>query len=254
VDERYDLCVQLRQAGPIPLAVEFSCREGELLALVGPSGSGKSTTLRAIAGLYRPGNGRVTSGSAVWLDTARRIDLRPHQRQVGFVFQSYALFPHMTALGNVVAALGHRPVGERTKRAHELLALVHLDGFERRRPAELSGGQQQRVAVARALAREPAVLLLDEPFSAVDRRTRRKLHAELKELRQAVRIPIVLVTHDIDEAAGLADRMCVIDKGETLQTGRPADLMAAPASPRVAAALDLPDEETNPGSLDASPQ
>jgi molybdate transport system ATP-binding protein len=241
MDERHDLRVQLRQAGPIPLAVEFSCSEGELLALVGPSGSGKSTTLRAIAGLYHPGSGVVTSGGTAWLDTARGIDLAPHQRRVGFVFQSYALFPHMTALGNVMAALGHRPAGERGNRARELLALVHLDGFERRRPAELSGGQQQRVAVARALAREPAVLLLDEPFSAVDRRTRRKLHAELAELRQAVRIPIVLVTHDIDEAAGLADRMCVIDQGETLQTGRAADLMAAPASPRVAAALDLPD-------------
>jgi molybdate transport system ATP-binding protein len=163
-----------------------------------------------------------------------------HRRPVGFVFQSYALFPHMTALGNVVAALGHRSAAERVRRARELLALVHLAGFEQRRPAALSGGQQQRVAVARALAREPLVLLLDEPFSAVDRPTRRRLHGELRELRQSVRIPIVLVTHDIDEAAALADRLCVIDHGETLQTGRPADLLAAPANARVATALDLP--------------
>jgi molybdate transport system ATP-binding protein len=159
------------------------------------------------------------------------------------VFQSYALFPHMTALGNVVAALGHLPADERLERARDLLTLVHLKGFEQRRPAALSGGQQQRVAVARALAREPAVLLLDEPFSAVDRPTRRKLHRELAELRQSVRIPIVLVTHDVDEAAALADRLCVIDHGETLQTGRPAELLAAPANRRVAVALDLPDAE-----------
>ena len=238
VDE--GLHVTLKQAGPIPLAVEFSCSEGELLALVGPSGAGKSTTLRAIAGLYRPQAARVTCGGAIWLDTINGVCLPPHQRRVGLVFQSYALFPHMTALGNVTAAMGHRPADERAARAGKLLALVHLTNLEQRRPAELSGGEQQRVAVARALAREPAVLLLDEPFSAVDRRTRRKLHTELAELRKAVRVPIVLVTHDIDEAAGLADRMCVIDRGETLQTARPAELLAAPASARIANALDLP--------------
>src|SRR5258707_1211242 len=148
MDEGRGLRVQLVQTGPIRLAVDFSCREGELLALIGPSGSGKSTTLRAIAGLYHPAEGLVASGDTVWLDTKRGVNLAPHQRRVGFVFQSYALFPHMTALGNVAAALGHRPAGERKKRARELLALVHLDGFEERRPAALSGGQQQRVAVA----------------------------------------------------------------------------------------------------------
>lgn len=241
--EHAGLQVRLRQAAPIPLAVDFACGESELLALIGPSGSGKTTVLRAIAGLDRPREGYVKSADSVWLDTARGIDLPPHRRRAGIVFQSYALFPHMTALGNVIAALGHRPRAERINRARELLALVHLRGLEQRRPATLSGGEQQRVAVARALAREPAVLLLDEPFSAVDRRTRRKVHAELAELRQSVRIPIILVTHDIDEAADLADRISVIDKGETLQTGRPADLVAAPASPRVALALDLPGAE-----------
>src|SRR5712692_5586549 len=211
--EHGGLHVRLRQAGPIPLAVEFSCQQGELFALIGLSGSGKTTTLRSIAGLYRPRDGLVRCNGGVWLDTNHGIDLPPHRRPVGLVFQSYALFPHMTALGNVAAALGHRPVGERLARAREVLA------------------------------REPAVLLLDEPFSAVDRPTRRKLHAELAELRQSVRIPIVLVTHDIDEAAALADRLCVIDHGETLQAGRPAELLAAPASPRVAMALDLPEAE-----------
>lgn len=237
------LHVRLRQTGPIPLAVEFSCDQGELLALIGLSGSGKTTTLRSIAGLYRPREGRVRCNGSVWLDTKRGLDLPPHRRPVGLVFQTYALFPHMTALGNVVAALGHRPSSERVARAHDLLALVHLAGFEARRPTALSGGQQQRVAVARALAREPAVLLLDEPFSAVDRPTRRKLHRELAELRQSVRIPIVLVTHDVEEAAALADRLCVIDHGETLQSGRPAELLARPANARVAMALDLADAE-----------
>jgi molybdate transport system ATP-binding protein len=185
----------------------------------------------------------VRCNGSIWLDTKRGLDLPPHRRPVGLVFQTYALFPHMTALGNVVAALGHRPARERVARARDLLTLVHLAGFEARRPAALSGGQQQRVAVARALAREPAVLLLDEPFSAVDRPTRRKLHGELAELRQSVRIPIVLVTHDVEEAAALADRLCVIDHGETLQTGRPPELLARPANARVAMALDLPDAE-----------
>jgi len=236
------LRVRLRQTTPIPLAVELSCNEGELLAMVGPSGAGKSTTLRAIAGLYHPHDGQVTCNGSTWLDTTAGIDLPPHRRRVGLVFQNYALFPHMTALGNVTAAMGHRPARERIARARELLALVHLQGLEQRRPADLSGGQQQRVAVARALAREPDVLLLDEPFSAVDRRTRRRLHMELAELRNSVRVPIILVTHDIEEAAGLADRMCVIDRGETLQTARPADLLAAPANARVANALDLPSD------------
>lgn len=234
------LHIELRQAAPIPLHADLSCGNGELLALVGISGSGKSTILRTIAGLYRPVRGRVTCGGETWLDTESGIDVPPHLRRVGLVFQSYALFPHMTALRNVMTALGHRPRQERTERARAFLSQVHLRELENRRPMELSGGQQQRVAVARALAREPAVLLLDEPFSAVDRPTRRSLHAELAELRQAVRVPIVFVTHDIDEAVALADRICVLDRGETLQTGRPADLLAAPANGRVAFALDLP--------------
>jgi molybdate transport system ATP-binding protein len=233
------LYVRLRQAGPIPLNAELSCGEGELVALVGPSGSGKTTVLRSIAGLYRPREGRITCGSTVWFDAADGKYVPPHQRLVGLVFQSYALFPHMTALRNVMAALGHRPAWERETKARELLALVHLQGFEDRRPASLSGGEQQRVAVARALAREPAVLLLDEPFSAVDRRTRRGLHAELTELRKAVRMPIVLVTHDLDEAVALSDRICVLDRGDTLQTGSPGEVVNAPASARVADALDL---------------
>ncbi|WP_150287553.1 ABC transporter ATP-binding protein [Rhabdaerophilum calidifontis] len=233
------LTVRLKQAAPIPLDVDLSCSAGDVLALVGPSGSGKSTILRTIAGLYRPVAGHVTVKGTSWLDTARKIDLPPHKRRVGFVFQNYALFPHMTALGNVVAALDHLPRDERTARGFQLLELVHLGDFEGRKPAELSGGQQQRVAVARALARDPDVLLLDEPFSAVDRVTRQKLYTELRELSRALPIPIMVVTHDFDEAARVANRMCLLDRGTILQTGTPRDVLARPASVQAARLVDL---------------
>jgi molybdate transport system ATP-binding protein len=233
------LWLRVHQQAPIPLDAELACAPGELLALVGPSGSGKSTLLRCIAGLNRPGEGAVSCGGETWLDTARAIDLPPQRRSVGLVFQHYALFPHLTARQNVEAALGHLAPAQRGGRARELLERVHLEGLESRRPAELSGGQQQRVALARALARDPKVLLLDEPFSAVDQVTRRKLHWELAQLRQAVSVPIVLVTHDLDEAAALADSMCILHRGETLQAGPPFELMARPGTPLVARLVDL---------------
>lgn len=231
------LRVRVQQEGPIPLDAAFECRPGEVLALVGPSGSGKTTILRAIAGLYRVRTGRITCNGAMWFDSADGVDVPPHVRSVGLVFQNYALFPHMTALGNVMAALSHRPAPERATRARDLLRLVHLDGLEDRKPAMLSGGQQQRVAVARALARDPQVLLLDEPFSAVDKVTRQKLHRELTELRHAFRFPVVLVTHDLDEASLLADRLCILRHGTTLQHGSPFEVMTRPSSPEVARVL-----------------
>ena len=233
------LLVRLRQDAPIPLAAAFTCAPGELLALVGPSGSGKSTILRAIAGLYRSAAGRVAVDAQTWFDHAAGIWVVPHRRRAGLVFQSYALFPHLTALGNVATALGHLPRMQRRARAGQLLELVHLAGLEARRPAELSGGQQQRVAVARALAREPKVLLLDEPFSAVDKVTRQRLYRELAELRRQLRMPVVLVTHDLDEAMMLADRMSVLHRGRTLQSGPPLEIMARPDNPEVARLVDL---------------
>ena len=233
------LHLRLRAASPIALDIMLDAAPGEVVAVVGPSGAGKSTVLRCVAGLHRPEEGEVRCDGAAWLDTARGLALPPHRRAVGLVFQDYALFPHMTAEGNVAAALGHLPRAARPARARALLAQVHLAGLEERRPAELSGGQQQRVAVARALARDPAVLLLDEPFSAVDRATRRRLQAELAALRQTLSIPVLLVTHDLEEAALLADRMVLMHRGRGLQSGRPAELMARPASAEVARLLDL---------------
>ncbi|HXF89313.1 MAG TPA: ABC transporter ATP-binding protein [Xanthobacteraceae bacterium] len=233
------LQVELKQEAPIPLSASFACAAGEVLALVGPSGSGKSTILRAIAGTYRPRNGEVRVAGEIWLSTSRGIDRRAHERAAGMVFQSYALFPHMTALGNVMAAMGHVAPGERELRARAILELVHLAGLEHRRPAELSGGQQQRVAVARALAREPKVLLLDEPFSAVDKATRQRLYREIAELRRGLNMPVVLVTHDLDEAIMLADRMTVLHRGRTLQTGTPEELTTRPNSTEVARLVDL---------------
>ena len=232
------LTVSLHQAGPIPLAADFHCEAGELLALVGPSGSGKTTLLRAIAGLYRPAGGRIDCGGEAWFDAARRLSLPPQGRRVGLVFQDYALFPHLTALGNVMVALDHLPPRERRRRAGAWLSRVHLTGLEARYPGQLSGGQRQRVALARALARNPRVLLLDEPFSAVDQVTRRRLQRELAMLREQIRIPIVLVTHDLDEAAALADRLCVLHGGRSLQAGPPEALFRRPASAEVARVLD----------------
>jgi molybdate transport system ATP-binding protein len=238
-DQRGGLTARLRQQGPIPLDAELEAAPGELVALVGPSGSGKSTILKAIAGLYRPQHGKIACAGAVWLDTSARRSVPPQQRRVGLVFQHYALFPHMTARGNVAAALGHLPRAGRRRRAEELLDLVHLAGLEQRRPSDLSGGQQQRVALARALARDPGVLLLDEPFSAVDQVTRRRLQHELAQLRRRVNVPILLVTHDLDEAQALADRITVLHRGRTLQTGSPAEIMSRPASVDVARLVDL---------------
>lgn len=230
--------VQFKQSGPIALAVELTCQAGEVLALVGPSGSGKTTILRAIAGLYQPLYGLINCQGEIWQDSSRQIALSAYQRAAGLVFQNYALFPHLTALENVQAALAHLPKALHASRARELLQRVHLDGLADRYPDALSGGQQQRVAMARALAREPKVLLLDEPFSAVDQVTRRRLYRELNELRRSLSMPIILVTHDLDEATLLADRLCILHKGCTLQSGTPLQVTSQPVSARVARLLD----------------
>ena len=234
------LAVDLRADAPIPLDLAFAVAPGELVALVGPSGAGKTSVLKSIAGLLRPRDMRIHCAGAAWADSSAGLFVPPHRRRVGLLFQAYALFPHLSARANLEAALGHLPRRSRPARAEALLALVHLEGLGDRKPHQLSGGQQQRVALARALARDPAVLLLDEPFAAVDRRTRRALVAELQALRSSIRAPTLLVTHDLDEARALADRLLVLDRGRLLQEGPPDEVLAAPVSDAVRAALDLP--------------
>jgi molybdate transport system ATP-binding protein len=207
------LTVRLGQAGPIPLDVAFECGPGETLAIFGPSGSGKTTVLRSIAGLHAASESLVRAGGETWSDTARGVFVPPHRRHVGFVFQEYALFPHLTALGNVEAALTDRPRAGRRARAFECLSQVHLEDKAHRRPGELSGGERQRVALARALAREPRVLLLDEPFSAVDRAVRRHLQDEVAAVRQSLDVPAVLVTHDLDDVVRLATHVLHLERG-----------------------------------------
>lgn len=225
------LQVRLRQDGPIPLDVSFSCGAGDTLAIFGPSGSGKTTVLRAIAGLYAPADATVRVGGATWTDTSSRVWVPPHRRHVGFVFQDYALFPHLTALGNVEAALTDRPRPERRARAEACLAQVHLDDKAARRPSELSGGERQRVALARALARTPHVLLLDEPFSAVDRTVRRRLQDEVAAVRASLGVPTVLVTHDLDDVVRLASHVLLLDRGRALALDTVAALMRRPDLP-----------------------
>jgi molybdenum ABC transporter ATP-binding protein len=198
----------------------------ETLALAGPSGSGKTTLLRAIAGLVRPARGRIVAGGETWLDTDAGVDVPPEARSVGFVFQDYALFPHLTVEANV--AFGGR------RRAGELLRVLRLERLAQARPASLSGGERQRVALARALAREPKVLLLDEPLSALDASTRTHVREELRAILREQRLPALLVTHDYLDAAAVADRVGVVVDGHVVQVGTPADLAAAPASPFVA--------------------
>jgi molybdate transport system ATP-binding protein len=229
------LRVAFHAAGPIPLEVGFDVAPGELLALVGPSGSGKTTILRSIAGLWTPTTARVSVGDETWLDTAQGLNLPPHRRHLGVVFQNYALFPHLTAAGNIAAAM---PSPDRAE-VDRLLTLLGLHGLGTRRPAALSGGQQQRVAVARALARRPRALVLDEPFSAVDRATRESLHAQIQSLRAHLKMPVILVTHDMTEAQLLADRMAVIDAGRLIRQGTTAEVMADPAALRAMGLRDL---------------
>jgi molybdate transport system ATP-binding protein len=226
------LDLALRNTTPMRLDASFDCAAGELVALVGPSGSGKTSLLRAIAGLLtsRTLQGRVAVGEDVWFDSDQGIALSPQQRRAGLVFQHYALFPHLTAVENVRIACRRGGAVD----CGGLFERLGLAGLEHRRPAQLSGGQQQRVALARALAGEPKVLLLDEPFSAVDAPARQTLYRELAALRQGLSTPMLLVTHDLAEARRLADRVVIVDGGRSLQTGPPSQVFGSPRNARVA--------------------
>lgn len=213
--------------------VSFSAPHGRVTALLGPSGSGKSTVLRMVAGLETPDSGSIL------IDGKDTTKIPVRERRVGFVFQSYALFGHMTVADNIAFGLSvrKRPKQECADKAKELLALIQLEGYGKRFPSELSGGQRQRVALARALAPDPRVLLLDEPFGALDARVRQELREWLHELHEKTKVTTLLVTHDQEEAFELADHVVLLQAGVVAQAGVPSELYDKPANAFVAAFL-----------------
>lgn len=208
--------------------LDLSIPAGSFFALLGPSGCGKTTTLRMVAGLEDPTRGKILLGGA---DVTRQ---KAFQRPVNTVFQSYALFPHMTVLENVAFGLRRRKIGSATEKAHEALRLVELDHVSDRKPAQLSGGQQQRVALARAIVNRPALLLLDEPLGALDLKLRRQMQYELKQIQQEVGLTFLHVTHDQEEAMTMADTVAVMNKGRIEQMGAPEELYELPRTVFVA--------------------
>lgn len=201
-----------------------------ITTLFGPSGAGKSLTLRAIAGLTMPRVGRIVLGDRTLFDSANGIDLPPRARRIGYVFQQLALFPHLDVAANIAFGVDTSRA-EAAAQVEELLALVGLPGFGPRRTRALSGGEQQRVALARALAPAPEVLLLDEPLSALDARTRRKLRAELRRIHDSTGVPMVLVTHSQGEMRELSDWIVLYEAGRVLRSGPAAEVLGDPGSP-----------------------
>ena len=212
--------------------------DNELTVLFGYSGAGKSMTLQLIAGLLMPDSGLVRIGGTTLFDSSRRINVPSQQRQLGYVFQDLALFPHMTALDNILYGSNSAGKSERRERAGEMIGAFHLEGLEEKYPAELSGGQKQRVAFARALMRKPYALLLDEPFSALDNPLRIEMRQFLRDIKNGVDVPIVLVTHDVTEAFTVADTVIVYANGKVAQTGSPENILDNPSSSEVEALVN----------------
>jgi len=218
----------------------------EILVLFGPSGAGKTQTLNAIAGLVTPDSGEIRLDGVLFFrrsdeahDGVQAFSLPARQRRVGYVFQQYALFPHLTALENVAFALWRQPSSAR-ERAQELLERMRLAELASRYPHELSGGQQQRVAIARALAMNPRVLLMDEPFSALDSVIRKQLHQELVALQREAQLIVIYVTHNLVDAFAVGHRLAIISEGRIEQIGAPQDVYRNPQSPVVAEVLGIP--------------
>lgn len=203
------------------LDISFEIPRGKITVLFGPSGAGKSTVLRLIAGLEIADSGKILHGEEVWFDDARRIDVAPQQRSIGFVFQDYALFPHLTVEKNVAYGVKGK---ESAKTVKELISLIGLSGYERCYPAQLSGGQKQRVALVRAMARNPDLLLLDEPLSALDWETRARLQTDVKQIIHRFQSTALYVTHDVSEVYKLADYVIVLESGKVVKQGTPEDV------------------------------
>ncbi|HXD97626.1 MAG TPA: ABC transporter ATP-binding protein [Candidatus Acidoferrum sp.] len=229
----------LKHLAGFTLDVEWTA-DGGVAALFGPSGAGKTLTLQCMAGLLRPDAGRIVVDGRVLFDAAARVDVPPQGRRVGYVFQGYALFPHLTVADNVGFGLRGRPAAERARRVTEVIGRLGLRGFERRYPGELSGGQRQRVALGRALAIDPALLLLDEPLSALDAPLRRTLRDELRGVLSEWGTAAVVVTHDFPEAYRLGDRIVVYEAGRVVQSAPRAELLWQPASESVARIMGIP--------------
>ena len=215
-------------------ASEFS-----VTVLFGPSGCGKSTILRCLAGIDRPDRGTIQFADETWFDSSARQFRTPQQRDIGFLFQEYALFPHLTVAENVAYGLRRLDVARRRMIVNEALERFRIDALRRRYPHEISGGQQQRVALARAVVRRPRLLLLDEPLSALDTSLRDRLRTELRRLLSEFSIPVLLVTHDRTEAIALGDRLVVLDEGRVRQSGLVPDVLAHPCDASVAGILGI---------------
>jgi len=200
----------LGQGGEFVFSCDFKNDVNELISIFGASGSGKSTLLRMIAGLEKPDSGYIKVAGETWFDSSRKIDLTPQRRKVGFVFQEYSLFPNMSVLDNILFAQPKKNL----QKAKELLALTELTQLANSYPSQISGGQKQRAAIARAIAREPNILLLDEPFSALDINVKRKLQDELSRLKTALRLPIIFVSHDKEEVFRLSDKVAIVRDGK----------------------------------------
>jgi iron(III) transport system ATP-binding protein len=216
--------------------VGFTAASGELFTLLGPSGCGKTTTLQSIAGFVAPDEGVIRCGGEVLVDAGRRVSVPTEQRDLGMVFQSYAVWPHMSVGENVAFPLRIRGLrkAERRSRVKDMLALVELDDMSERYPHELSGGQRQRVALARALVYSPRLLLLDEPFSNLDAKLRERARSWLRQLHRQLGLTTLFVTHDQDEALAMSDRILVMDRGVVQQVGAPEEIYRRPANEFVA--------------------
>jgi len=216
--------------------LDLEIADGESLVLLGQSGCGKTSTMRCIAGLEQPSGGRITIGKTVVHDSDRRVTVAPYKRNVGMVFQSYAVWPHRTVFENVAFSLKMKkvPKDEANTRVRKALAIVGLADFESRGASQLSGGQMQRVALARSLVMQPSVLLLDEPLSNLDARLRERLRIELREIQLEQNLTTVYVTHDQIEAFALADRIALMQHGRIVQIGTPQEIYAAPATKSIA--------------------
>jgi len=227
----------------------------EIVVLFGPSGSGKTTLFKCISGITQPDSGKITVGSKIYYDKDRKINLPIQKRHLGYVFQNYTLFPHMTVRKNIESGLKNWEKEDREVRVMEMLHLLHIEELEARYPSQISGGQKQRVALARALAPKPGILLLDEPFSALDMEIRTELADKIKNLQKKIGVPLLFITHSLEEAFLLADKILIIKEGKVQQFGTPEEIFYHPANLQVSeligisnifddAYVEEPDEES----------